>query len=80
MKKVEGKEGLVKDPQTNTVINVNRNDYERYKQNRKRTIELVQRVDKLEKELAELRARVEQIGRTANEAHRSSSNFTLLIQ
>lgn len=76
MNKVEGKEGLVKDPQTNTVINVNRNEYENYKRNRKRNLELVQRVDKLEQELADLKARVNNIGRTASEAHANSNRFT----
>lgn len=59
--KIEGREGLEKDPRTNAVINVDRSSYETAKAHKKRlmqerekqrTLEL--RIDKLENAIAKL--------------------------
>ena len=59
--KVEGKEGLEKDPRTNAVINVDRNSYETARAHKRRLLQerekqriLEQRIDRLESVIEQL--------------------------
>lgn len=53
--KVEGKEGLVRDPSSNAIINVNQDEYAKYLARRNKKAADDQRIEKLENELSEIK-------------------------
>jgi hypothetical protein len=53
--KVEGKEGLVRDPSTNAIINVNQDEYQKYLARRNKKTSDAQRIENLENELSEIK-------------------------
>jgi len=46
--KVEGHDGLVRDPNTNAIINTNKDDYENYKRQREAKLKEKEKVEKIE--------------------------------
>ena len=73
MLKVEGKEGLVKDPHSNTVLNTNREEYERYKSARKRNLELAETVKKQDEEIRTLNERFERLEKVVSRLSNTSA-------
>ena len=53
--KVEGKEGLVRDPSTNAIVNVNQDEYQKYLARRHKKTSDAQRIENLENELSEIK-------------------------
>ena len=53
--KVEGKEGLVRDPSTNAIINVNQDEYQKYLARRNKRTTDEKRIENLENELSEIK-------------------------
>lgn len=53
--KVEGKEGLVRDPSTNAIINVNQDEYAKYLARRNKRTSDEKRIEHLENELSEIK-------------------------
>jgi len=46
--KVEGYDGLVRDPNTKAIININKDDYEKYKKQRETKLKEKEKVEKIE--------------------------------
>lgn len=59
--KVEGKEGLVRDPSTKAIINVNVDEYQKHMAARKAKADSMKRIDKLEADLADIKSMLQQL-------------------
>jgi hypothetical protein len=58
---IEGNGDLARDPYTNSIVNVNKLDYEHYVEGRKAKEMKNQRVDSLEKDLSDLKGEINEI-------------------
>jgi hypothetical protein len=61
MYKIEGNADLARDPQTNSIINVNTLEYEQYIKRREVKNESQQKVDNIETEVANIKNDVDEI-------------------
>lgn len=61
MYKIEGNADLARDPQTNSIINVNTLEYEQYIKRREVKSESQQKVDNIETEVANIKNDVDEI-------------------
>lgn len=61
MYKIEGNADLARDPQTNSIINVNTLEYEQYIKRREVKSESQQKVDNIENEVANIKNDVDEI-------------------
>lgn len=59
--KVEGHNNLIRDPDTNSIINTNMSEYEQYLARRKTKVEENQKVQNLEEELASMKSDIDEI-------------------
>lgn len=59
--KVEGYEGLYRDPSNNAIINKNKKAWVKHKQRRRALQEKDQRIESLENEVAEMKAMLQQL-------------------
>jgi hypothetical protein len=59
--KVEGHNNLLRDPQTNSIVNTNMSEYEQYLARRKSKNEENQKVQNLEGELANIKEDIDEI-------------------
>ena len=61
MYKLEGHSDLARDPKTNSIVNVNSTDYERYIARRSVKKQEVQKSENVEQELANLKGEINEI-------------------
>ena len=61
MYKVEGHSDLARDPKTNSIVNVNSTDYEQYIARRSIKNDEVQKSEKVEQQLANLKGEINEI-------------------
>ena len=70
--KVQGKEHLVRDPRTNSIINTNTMEYQQYMRNKQNKQEEQQKIQNLESDVAKMRDDLDEIKfllrRLANES------------
>lgn len=70
--KVKGKEHLVRDPKTNSIINTNRSEYEQYMRNKQHKQDEQQKIQNLESDVAKMKDDLDEIKfllrRLANES------------
>lgn len=59
--KVQGHDGLVRDPNTNAIINTNKNDYENYKRQREAKLKQKEKVDLIESDIANIKNDLDEI-------------------
>ncbi len=59
--KVKGKEHLVRDAKTNSIINTNRSEYEQYMRNRQHKQDEQQKVQNLENDVAKIKNDLDEI-------------------
>ncbi len=59
--KVEGHVSLVRDPDTNAILNVNMNDYEKYIAQRQEKQKEDHRIENIENEVSEIKSNLDEI-------------------
>jgi len=59
--KVEGHDGLVRDPNTKAIINTNRDDYEKYKKQRETKLKEKEKVERIESDVNSIKNDLDEI-------------------
>jgi len=59
--KVKGRDHLIRDPKTNSIINTNMSEYEEYLSRRNSRLEDIQKIQNLEKDLNSIRDDLDEI-------------------
>lgn len=59
--KVQGHDDLVRDPQTNAIINTNKNEYEEYKMRKELRLKEKQKIEDIESEVSSMKNDLDEI-------------------
>lgn len=59
--KVQGHDDLVRDPQTNAIINTNKNEYEEYKMRKESRLKEKQKIEDIESEVSSMKNDLDEI-------------------
>ena len=59
--KVQGHDGLVRDPNTTAIININKDDYQNYKKQREEKLKQKEKVEMIESDIANIKSDLDEI-------------------